>query len=377
MRKLLPLTGLRALAAIWVVLFHFRYLFSFGGFNPLIAKGYLGVDLFFVLSGFIIAYVHHGDFVNSNFLMKENWRASLRFIALRCARMLPIHYVTLGFLLLMNAGRALITHQGFWQAHAIPGNKRDLVLHLLNLQGWGLADHNSWNIPAWSISSEWFAYLLFPSIALFFLPRLKGWAAPLLLMTLCFWGLSSFMAWFHLPGIDWTTHYSLLRVTAEFLIGCSLYALFQHISESGPTSSLSAGFFCTTSLALLLFNLVLHGSDALSLFAMTGFILSLAMGGHLIAKGLSLPPMLYLGEISFSIYMIYAPIALTFNSIDFHSHWMARFPHWLLFTGLLTTQLIGASILYACVERPARNWLRRHLIDRFLGNKIALPQTSP
>jgi peptidoglycan/LPS O-acetylase OafA/YrhL len=362
MRKLLPLTGLRALAALWVVLFHFRYLFSFGVLNPLIDKGYLGVDLFFVLSGFIIAYVHRKDFENWP-LKSQDCKRGLRFLALRCARMLPVHYVTLGLLILMDAGRALLAHQSLWQAHAVKGAQGDLLLNLVNLQGWGLSDHNSWNIPAWSISSEWFAYLLFPAIALFVLPRLKSITGPLLLMTLCFWGLSSFMACLHLPGIDWTVHYSLIRVTAEFVIGCALCALFSHTQEN----SRWAGLLAVASIVLLFGNIALHGSDMLSLFSLTGLLLSLAIGGHSFAKLLSVPPMLYLGEISFSTYMMYSPVVLTFNSIDFHSHWMARFPHWILFTGLLLTQLIAASLLYALVEKPARNFLRRHIIDRFLA----------
>src|SRR6478609_3465827 len=182
MRKLSSLTGIRAIAALWVVLFHLRYLFSFGFFNLIIDKGYLGVDFFFVLSGFIITYVHQKDFSHwpPGFV---DFRLALRFIVLRWARMLPVHYATLAFLVFVTWVRSVLVHTSFWAYHGLPGNSNDLILNLFNLQGWGLANHNSWNIPSWSISSEWFAYLLFPTIALLLLRHLKSLTSPLLLIT--------------------------------------------------------------------------------------------------------------------------------------------------------------------------------------------------
>jgi peptidoglycan/LPS O-acetylase OafA/YrhL len=361
MRKLSALTGIRAFAAFWVVLFHLRYLFSFGAFNFIIDKGYLGVDFFFVLSGFIMTYVHERDFSHWP-IVKADVKTYFRFIALRWARMLPVHYATLLIILLMTFLRAFVVHCSFWSAHVTPGNFKDLLLHVLNLQGWGLADYNSWNIPAWSISSEWFAYLLFPAVSFLLLRRFNSVAAPLLLITLCFWGLSSFVAVMHLPSIDWTVHYSLIRVALEFLMGCGLCVLFKKLSNKAPW----AGYTSMFAVLLILGTFGLHGSDTVALFGLTALVLSLAYSEHFLSKFFSLPPMLYLGEISYSTYMMYAPLMLLFNSLEFHFHWTKKVASPILFSALVGTQLILASCMYFIVEKPARDFVRKYLIDRYL-----------
>jgi len=372
MRKLSSLTGIRAVAALWVVLFHLRYLFSFGIFNLIIDKGYLGVDFFFVLSGFIITYVHQKDFTHWPPGMAD-FRLILRFITLRWARMLPVHYATLTFIVLMTWIRAVLVHSSFWAYHGLPGNSNDLILNLFNLQGWGIANHNSWNIPSWSISSEWFAYLLFPIIALLLLRHLKSFSSPLLLITLCFWGFSSFVAAMHLVSIDWTIHYSLIRVTLEFLIGCGLSTLFKKLPENPGW----AGALSVLSLLGLLTTFFFHGSDLLALFSLTAFLLSLAYSNHGLSKLFSLAPMLYLGEISYSTYMMYSPLMLLFNSMEFHFHWTQRVPYWILFLSLILAQLCLTSMMYFVVEKPARDWLRRTIIDRYLGVSKAATVAIP
>ena len=93
--EIYPLTGVRALAALWVLLFHlhekldsafpgFRFLF-----DPVILHGYLGVDLFFILSGFIISYNYAQRF--SVFRISTY----LEFLWMRFARLWPVHFVIL------------------------------------------------------------------------------------------------------------------------------------------------------------------------------------------------------------------------------------------------------------------------------------------
>ena len=81
MPELKPLTSIRGLAAIWVVFFHYNRTFE------LSQMGYLGVDLFFILSGFIISYVYMDKFSSSE-LVSKNIK---RFLALRLARIYPLH----------------------------------------------------------------------------------------------------------------------------------------------------------------------------------------------------------------------------------------------------------------------------------------------
>ena len=77
-RDIPALTGLRGIAALWVVFFHLEY----GSAIPIIEKGYLGVDIFFILSGFILMHAYSGP--------KSNKFGYTRFIKARIARVYPL-----------------------------------------------------------------------------------------------------------------------------------------------------------------------------------------------------------------------------------------------------------------------------------------------
>src|SRR6185437_5078025 len=87
------LTGLRGIAAIWVVLFHLFW----PGIDPVTRTGYLGVDIFFILSGFVLSHVY---FCKEEFFTRSGYR---RFLLTRLARIYPLHLATLIFLLIIVA----------------------------------------------------------------------------------------------------------------------------------------------------------------------------------------------------------------------------------------------------------------------------------
>src|SRR5258708_40084565 len=95
------LTNLRGIAAVWVVLFHFQSLIVqviLPQQTKLVAKGYLMVDLFFIMSGFIICHVYQQSFQAG--LTAGSFR---RFIVARFARIYPLHLFTLLFLIILIA----------------------------------------------------------------------------------------------------------------------------------------------------------------------------------------------------------------------------------------------------------------------------------
>jgi peptidoglycan/LPS O-acetylase OafA/YrhL len=99
------LTGLRIVAAMWVLMHHLsgEILTLLPGLSflaPVMGRGGMGVDLFFILSGFILSY-QYGDRLGSRF----SWQESLRFIRLRVARVYPVHFVTLHMALLLSLRR--------------------------------------------------------------------------------------------------------------------------------------------------------------------------------------------------------------------------------------------------------------------------------
>jgi peptidoglycan/LPS O-acetylase OafA/YrhL len=133
-RAQLPaLTGIRALAAFWVVTRHFRsYLLDafpdLHIFAPLFNTGYLGVDLFFILSGFILTYTHFDKMTDG-----YSWRKAVGFLWLRIGRVWPMTaFVTLLFGLYFLYQYAT-THATSVTSQADPGR---LVVHLLLIQGW-------------------------------------------------------------------------------------------------------------------------------------------------------------------------------------------------------------------------------------------------
>ena len=159
-QPLLPaLTGIRGLAAWWVVLYHFREAIPTAGWPVIVAvsgRGYMAVDLFFVLSGFIITMTYADRF--RTFSGKDY----LAFLTLRLGRIYPLHLFMLLIFLVNPLAIAV------WSATHQPGARYEpgyFGMSLLLVQNWGFAKALAWNVPAWSISTEWFAYLVFPLIA--------------------------------------------------------------------------------------------------------------------------------------------------------------------------------------------------------------------
>src|SRR5262249_48688850 len=120
------------------------------------ARGYLGVDFFFVLSGFIITHVYLAN------LAHPTAAATRVFLWHRFVRIYPVHVAVLaGLMVLLAIGRVA----GIPLNNPEDWSSADLLWNLTLLHAWGFVDHPSWNVPSWSISAEWFAYLLFPLLA--------------------------------------------------------------------------------------------------------------------------------------------------------------------------------------------------------------------
>jgi len=147
------LDGLRGVAAFAVILDHVPG----GWLGDLVPGRYLSVDFFFVLSGFVIALNYRGRFA------APDLPGTVQFYLLRLARVYPLHLVMLGLFLVNPLVILLFSGQG------TPGSRYDpayFVMSLFLVQNWGFTKELAWNIPAWSISAELFAYLVFPLMIL-------------------------------------------------------------------------------------------------------------------------------------------------------------------------------------------------------------------
>ena len=176
------LTGIRALAAFWVFLRHFRTeivdALGPGPFTRFVihlsSAGYLGVDLFFILSGFILTYTHL-----STMTRRYSWRTAVGFLWLRLARVWPL---TAFVLMLFGAYfifQALTSGDPSFLAQADPGR---LLMHLTLLNGW-FPSTLDWNGVDWSVSAEWMAYLTF-AVGVVVLARFAAVASRRVMITL-------------------------------------------------------------------------------------------------------------------------------------------------------------------------------------------------
>jgi peptidoglycan/LPS O-acetylase OafA/YrhL len=344
-----PLTGIRALAALLVLGLHADQNVPAGAASvlPFLGRGYLGVDFFFVLSGFIITHVY------SSSLAQPNRNAVQIFLWHRFIRLYPVHVTVLSVLValiyLARAADIPLNNPQDWRASEIPWQ-------LTLLHAWGVLPKAGWNAPSWSISAEWFAYLWFPLLAplltiirdrLFaFLIAAAALAATAFAFTAADWSLNT-----------WVGAPALVRVLGEFVCGaalCRAVALSgkaRHPIGDGVGVLAFAAFLLGASIDLPDFALV-------ALLALT--ILGAALGQSYFAALLGSTVMVWLGEVSYSIYMVHFPALLVIRRL-----WQRLgFPDWsmpakvLAFVASIGVVIALAALLFYAVERPARMRLR-------------------
>ncbi len=339
------LTALRFFAAMWVVLFHFWPNLSPDAMPALVAKGYLGVELFFTLSGFILCHVYLDSVANGRF-------GYAKFLWARLARVYPLHLATLAAVGIMaiaatSLGRPVDGNVLSWES--LPAN-------LTLTQAWGLAPVAGWNHPSWSISAEWFAYLSFPAFAWASLKlRSRPWLGLALALGLL-WGLYGLFE--PLAGASLThatIRWGALRIVPCFALGCAVNQLWR----AGVFKGRLAGWGAAFSGAGVLGCVLAGAPDALTVSLFAGLILGLAGLNRASKPSLAGNIFVYLGEISYSIYMICVPWKLLFvNASSAALHFdKAHMPLgiWLLFfAGVVPL----AALSYHLIEKPARSAMR-------------------
>ena len=346
------LTAFRFFAAAWVVLFGFFPLLrpeAVSGPEPqLLAKGYLGVELFFTLSGFILSHVY-----------AEAWGVGRfrygAFLWARIARVYPLHLATL---LTMGLAAAAATALGHPPDHDVAA-LASLPANLTLTNAWGLAPTGSWNHPSWSISAEWAAYLAFPAFAA------PAWALrrrPMLALALGLGGLFAAYALFPLaagfPLTRATTGWGAARIVPPFFYGCVLHLAWR--ARPAPPAR-EAGLAVLLFAAMLTAAVALDAPDGVIVAAGGGLILALAGLAGSGSRVLASPAWVWLGEVSFALYMIKAPWELLAGNLLKRGLHLADGAPWPLAAWLVFTAgaLPAAAVAHHLVERPARVALRR------------------
>jgi peptidoglycan/LPS O-acetylase OafA/YrhL len=355
-QNLKQLTSLRFFAATWVVLYHYWPHLT-PQRPPFVAKGYLGVELFFVLSGFIICHVYLERFGEKRASYPE-------FLWARLSRIYPLHIVILAGLCLLLASARL--------AGLYIGDKMAVIsslpAHILLLQAWGLAPGGGWNHPSWSISAEWFAYLAFPVFAwVTWRLRSSPWTA---IIGACLMVVALNVAFTALTGkslTDATIAWGAVRIVPCFSLGCAVYLLW---SSNVVTTQSGALLLTLVALAASIAVTILNVPDWMAIITFGALILGLAELASTGSTLLTARIWIYLGEVSFAIYMICIPWELVFqNATEKLAHTSGEILPLRLWVLLVLGVTPAAMLIHHLVERPARTLMRRHGVP-FLRRKL-------
>lgn len=378
------LTGVRFVAAFWVLMYHFQLpLATLGLLVPVVSDvlrvGRLGVDLFFALSGFILTYTYLHK-LGPRFLAP----AAGSFLWLRLARIWPVHFVMLNVAGLAVLAQSKVTGSSLARDWL---NPVDYVKNLLLVQEWGANPQRGWNFVAWSLSMEWLAYLLFPLLALV-LWRMRdrlsiGWLIAVwfaMLTPLLIYGTS------HSDPYYTDNWGSTIRILTEFSAGAVTYLIVARLTPpdgQGPTERVQR---LATTLSVAMPVIVIFGCVVLGRVAafqppipatvnpdaealppyyhlwLVPFLIvwigALALTRRGPSRWLSTDKLVLGGFISYSLYMTH---------LVWYGLWRAAMKaagisggalYLLGFIALVVGAIVIAWLMWRFVEEPAREWMR-------------------
>ncbi len=378
------LTPLRGIAALLTVIFHVDLMLGNGGdmllrFNDsmFISRMYLMVDFFFILSGFVMIHVYGRWFSGS--VKGADFK---RFTIARFARVYPLHL----FALLVVA----LTF-GISARLGIPENTilqtentiYSFITNLLLLQSMNLHQWFSWNHAAWSISTEWWMYMLFPFLVRPF-TQLKS-AGRVVVVLGCFAGyiaitlllmplvtVSPALSFLFGSGeappnntINVGFQFGFFRCLFGFVLGMMMYGGYR---DGWGKLWLANGY---TLLALTLgLGLCMHFAipDALTVGFFPLILMSAAYGSPAINTLFTARALQRIGDWSFSIYLVHQPLMFIIGSIVAYQTLgqpVAGGPPpkpdmltgWLMCLAFIGLTLLVSSLTYRFVELPARKAL--------------------
>lgn len=366
------LTGLRIVAAVWVVLFHFRPMLSDispdfrESLAPVLNCGAQGVDLFFILSGFVLTW---------NYLdrMGRSWstRATLHFLWLRLARVWPVYLVTLHLAALLVILSLHVGHVPLPEASDLTAIS--YVRQVLLVQLWfePFFDGTSWDGPAWSISAEWLAYLLFGVLALVVF-RMKLATRARTLMWLAVAASLPPVVLLLASGHFYTPWSWLPRIVTQFAAGALACAAVRRLrlTERGRHIAGYVSLLLVAAVVGVLYwfsthpisGVVENDSGGVVDVLFIPLVITLAVGLGSLPRLLATRVMVYGGQISFCLYMVHELVHTTWGwaveQFDLKP-WESDSPWKWNILGLVVIALTLSSLLYHVVEEPARRWMRR------------------
>lgn len=296
-RRLDQLTSIRGIAAWWVVVYHSQA-FLKEKISPdalnVISYGYLAVDLFFVLSGFVLFLNYHSR-VNHNAP-----KTILLFYWNRFARIYPLHFVMMISYLVLT-----VTFFYFSSSGKPPGSysTETFIQSLLLMQTWG-NNELTWNVPSWSISSEWAAYMIFPLIIFFMRKYLVGITMHIFLSIFVLFSISYIYNSLGMTSIGSSiAKMAIIRTLFEFTLGCVIASVYiNHTDFIVKFRYLGLVIFIGACLIFAKSKIDDYFIFPIAFFSLIAY---LSVDTSYITRFLNFPLLVYLGEISYSTYMVH------------------------------------------------------------------------
>ncbi|MGC3991703.1 MAG: acyltransferase [Chthoniobacteraceae bacterium] len=348
------LTGIRGVAALTVAAAHFdltTYFPQWSFIGRLFFWHNPAVDLFFMLSAFVLCHVYTRVSLDSQVLR--------HYFSARFARIYPLYFVTFLFVLFLGVLAAL--KRG---AFADDLTLADALRQVFVINAWPfIGTNHHWNFPAWSISAEVFCYC-------FIFPFLWQWrdrwlrlSIPVLtfLVVLLLAGDYVLVDFFEQSVQPWNGE-PILRGGVGFGIGTCVFALHRQNALPARFAPAASIFFAAFFLTILVLSSWQDHGYARVMWAFPFLIISLSEDiSSPVAAFLGSRPVHYLGEISYSIYLWHFPVAKTFDGL-FPKFMAPGTPyHPAIIFLLIATVLLAAVLSYECFEKPFRRILRGRL----------------
>ena len=329
------LTSTRAIAAVLVVIHHYGSgLYPFNLSGNLFRSGNIAVSYFFVLSGFVLFIAHAGKQVYY-----------FEYLKRRVARIFPLYYVAL-----------LLTIGVFLLMPPLPVNMARQVLYsALFIQSYFPGYALSLNLPAWSISIEMLFYLIFPFLLLTQQRSIKFFAA----LCVCFYVISQCIHLYYFPqrsqisdNILDTVFFNPLIHLNQFMIGMIGGYFFKRVEHKPLLAGYISPLVFTlvfTLIALRPGQVSYHTGLIAPLFMLLIFCIARSRSAFL-----NLPFFVFLGEISYGVYILQYPVFKYLEMLNEKIHFIH--PD-LFFYFSLIVLMTTAALLHYTIERPFRRWI--------------------
>jgi peptidoglycan/LPS O-acetylase OafA/YrhL len=365
------LDGFRFVAICTLVFYHTRGLFGFNPNQAIELSGFM-VTYFFMVSGFVLAH---------QYPRIDNPPQYFRYLGARFARIVPACVVALIVVCVLSPAPV------FDHDKLIPSFLANLFL----LQSW-IPDRNyfhCFNGPAWTLSIDAFLYLLLPAALLF---AKRKWLFLTSSVAISFFAALVAFAWFR-DDVHWAREvfpiaricdfsagivaytlirqrrhlgvgYSLLLDSGVIILSVILIAFFANVLSAPPTAAPKTNAF-GFGVSFLMARLVPS-------FVFFSLLYTTSNSSGILSRILSWKPLVSLGALSCSLYLIHFPIIVYYRNVvgSFHT---CTSP--ILYVTLWALILAAAAVLFLAVEEPARKWINWKL-DAFFDQRFP-GQTTP